>query len=121
MGSCDTRDHGCNGGSLPEAWEYLTKTGIVTDSCMPYTAGNGIAPRCLSTCVDSEGFLRTRATSSYAIQGAANMQKELMINGPIQVGFKVFRSFMSYQSGITTNIRVRRYQREVTLSRWWAG
>merc|ERR1712224_799601 len=28
------------------------------------------------------------------------MQKEIMTNGPIQVAFKVYRSFMSYKSGV---------------------
>merc|ERR1711933_569338 len=37
---------------------------------------------------------------AYAINGAANMQKDLMQNGPIQVGFLVYRSFMLYRSGI---------------------
>jgi len=98
--SCDQHDMGCSGGMLPEAWKYLTSTGVVTDSCMPYTAGGGIAPRCPTECADSEGFVRTRAKSMYAIQGAVNMQKDLMVNGPIQVAFKVYRSFMLYRSGI---------------------
>merc|ERR1712072_1654757 len=41
-----------------------------------------------------------KAKSSYAINGVANMQKEIMTNGPIQVAFKVYKSFMSYKSGI---------------------
>lgn len=98
--SCDQRDHGCNGGNLPLAWQYLTSTGIVTEECMPYTAGNGRAPKCTSTCADSESFVRTMAKSAYAIKGATNMQKDLMTSGPIQVGFMVYQSFMSYRSGV---------------------
>merc|ERR1711920_502291 len=74
-------DMGCRGGQLPAAWNYLKDTGIVTDSCFPYTAGNGTAPTCASKCVE-------------------NMQKEIMTNGPIQVAFKVYKSFMSYKSGV---------------------
>merc|ERR1712241_1561991 len=100
MVSCDRSDHGCRGGELSTAWNYLTSTGIVTDSCFPYTAGGGDAPSCITECVDSESFVRTRATGSYAINGAINMQKDIMTHGPIQVGFKVYRSFQVYRSGI---------------------
>merc|ERR1712039_1034099 len=98
--SCDKKDHGCGGGMLPDAWKYLTETGIVTDSCFPYSAGGGQAPACATKCVDSESFVRTKVDHAYAISGADNMQKDLMQNGPIQVGFLVYRSFMLYKSGI---------------------
>lgn len=100
MVSCDRQDDGCQGGQLSHAWKYLSETGIVTDSCMPYTAGGGLAPECPSTCVDSESFVRTKAESAYAINGVINMQKDMMMHGPIQVGFQVYGSFMSYRKGI---------------------
>jgi len=100
MVSCDRRDLGCNGGYLARAWDYLTETGIVTDSCFPYTAGSGHASACAQQCVDSESFTRTKAKSSYAIKGPIHMQRDIMQNGPIQVAFLVYRSFMSYQSGV---------------------
>merc|ERR1712050_564138 len=65
MVSCDTGDMGCNGGMLGHAWKYLTSTGIVTDSCFPYTAGRGKAAECATECVDFEEFTRTTAKSSY--------------------------------------------------------
>lgn len=100
MVSCDKVDDGCQGGALPDAWEYLTKTGIVTDSCFPYKAGGGHAPKCHHKCADSESFTRTKAASKYAIKGPLHMQKDIMMHGPIQVGFDVYRSFMSYSKGV---------------------
>jgi cathepsin B len=102
MVSCDTGDMGCSGGQLPAAWTYLTKTGIVSDSCFPYSAGTGVAPRCSDKCADGESWSasKVRASSAYAINGAVNMQKEIMTNGPVQVAFMVFKSFMSYKSGV---------------------
>jgi cathepsin B len=100
MVACDKKDMGCQGGSLPNAWSYLTNTGIVTDTCMPYAAGGGTVPSCPSKCVDSESFSRQKATGGYAITGVPNMQKEIMTHGPIQVAFKVYKSFMSYKSGV---------------------
>jgi len=100
MVSCDKSDMGCHGGRLPQAWEYLTNTGIVTDSCLPYEAGDGTVPACPSRCQDDESFTRYKARNAYAIKGPVNMQKEIMTNGPIQVAFMVYKSFMSYKSGV---------------------
>merc|ERR1712061_415817 len=100
MVSCDRGDNGCEGGQLPKAWEYLKNTGIVTDSCFPYSAGNGNAPACVSRCFDSESFFKTKAATIFAISGALNMRKEIATNGPIQTAFMVYKSFMSYKSGI---------------------
>eukprot|EP00442_Polarella_glacialis_P055757 CAMPEP_0115103546 /NCGR_PEP_ID=MMETSP0227-20121206/34677_1 /TAXON_ID=89957 /ORGANISM="Polarella glacialis, Strain CCMP 1383" /LENGTH=330 /DNA_ID=CAMNT_0002500079 /DNA_START=36 /DNA_END=1028 /DNA_ORIENTATION=+ len=98
--SCETADAGCGGGQLPNAWKYLQKTGIVTDSCFPYLAGNGTAPACATKCADGKSFTRTKVSSAYAIKGAVNMQKDIMTNGPIQVAFLVYKSFMAYSSGV---------------------
>jgi len=102
MVSCDKGDMGCNGGMLPKAWDYLKNTGIVSDTCLPYEAGTGTAPACPNKCEDGEDWSasKTKASSAYAITGALNMQKEIMTNGPIQVAFKVYSSFMSYKSGV---------------------
>jgi cathepsin B len=53
-----------------------------------------------SRCQDSEPFYRFKARNAYAIKGVTNMQKDIMANGPIQVAFKVYKSFMSYKSGV---------------------
>jgi len=102
MVSCDKGDMGCQGGQLPMAWDYLKDTGIVSDKCFPYTAGNGQAATCSKKCADSETWesSKVKAKTAYAINGVANMQKEIMTNGPIQVAFKVYKSFMSYKTGV---------------------
>merc|ERR1719191_1989324 len=87
---------------LPAAWDYLQSTGIVSDNCFPYTAGNGTAAQCTQKCADSESWAssKTKAKTAFAINGVTNMQKEIMTNGPVQVAFKVYKSFMSYKSGV---------------------
>jgi len=102
MVSCDGEDHGCHGGALPLAWRYLKNEGIVSDACFPYTAGDGEEASCTQQCVDGESWSssKVKAARVYAINGVANMQKELMTNGPVQVAFMVYRSFMSYSSGV---------------------
>lgn len=61
MVSCDTNNYGCNGGYMDLSWEYLENKGIVTDSCFPYTAGSGYAPKCATECVNkAEPFVKFR-------------------------------------------------------------
>jgi len=102
MVSCDGGDMGCSGGRLPDAWSYLSSTGIVSDACFPYTAGGGTAPACSKKCVDGESWSssKVKASSAYAINGVDHMQQELMTKGPVQVAFTVYSSFMSYKSGV---------------------
>merc|ERR1711920_77710 len=102
MVSCDKGDMGCKGGQLPNAWKYLKSTGIVSDTCFPYAAGSGQAPACPSKCADAETWSQSKvkASTAYAINGVTNMQKDIMTNGPIQVAFKVYKSFMSYKTGV---------------------
>lgn len=100
MVSCDKSDDGCQGGMLPNAWNYLKDTGIVTDACFPYGAGAGTAPECVTTCANGADFKKYKASSIYSISGNDNLQKDLSTNGPIQVAFMVYSSFMSYKSGV---------------------
>jgi len=98
--ACDQKDNGCHGGQLKTAWEYIQSPGLLTDSCFPYTSGAGDVPMCAEKCVDGSSFLRTRASSAAPIYGVEAMQQEIMTNGPIQVGFKVYKSLMTYKSGV---------------------
>lgn len=100
--SCDSGDNGCNGGMLPHAWEYMKDTGLVTDKCFPYTAEAGQVEKCVTSCKDGETFTKYKAASYGRLGSVADMKKEIMTNGPIQAGFMVYKSFMSYKSGVYT-------------------
>jgi len=100
MVSCDTGDQGCNGGMLDNLWEYLVSTGIVSDSCFPYAAGTGVAPACATKCADSEAWKKYKATDYFHLTTVEDIQAEIMKNGPVQAAFIVYKSFLSYKSGI---------------------
>lgn len=102
MVACDNRDDGCKGGQLPYAWYYIKNSGITTDACMPYMSGNGTEGECRTTCADGSTFRRYHASEIGAVKGNLNIQKEIMTNGPIQVAFKVYKSFLAYDGGIYT-------------------
>ncbi|KAG2375398.1 hypothetical protein C9374_010021 [Naegleria lovaniensis] len=101
MVSCDTRNYGCDGGYLSLAWNFLVKTGIPSDSCVPYTSGNGKSNgKCPSKCSKGQDITLYKAKSSKKVVGVANAENELVEYGPIQTGFTVYRDFMSYKSGV---------------------
>ena len=101
--SCDEHDMGCMGGILSQAWKYLTETGIVTDQCFPYTAGTGTAPPCpaAGTCAaDGVTYQKYKSQDYYRLATVQDIQKAIMTNGPVEAGFEVYKSFMSYKSGV---------------------
>jgi len=106
--SCDTEDMACNGGMLPNAWNYLENTGIVTDSCLPYVSGDGrTVPHCPhGTCKDTEKFTKFRAVSnkSKALTSPSQIKAEIYANGPVQTGFIVYEDFMHYKSGVYKHV-----------------
>ena len=98
--SCDITDNGCSGGMIPNAWNYLSKTGIVSDKCFPYTAGTGTAPVCEKKCVDDEDFKKYKAKDPVHLTSVEAIQHAIMTGGPVEAGFMVHKSFMSYKSGV---------------------
>ncbi|KAH8046306.1 transferase [Aureococcus anophagefferens] len=97
--SCDRVDQGCNGGNLGTAWTYLrTRASSPTPASL-----HGRRRRRAQVRDVVQGRLvldEYKAASAYAVNGVENMQKEIMTHGPIQVAFNVYKSFMSYKSGV---------------------
>ena len=120
MLDCDANDHGCGGGYLDDAWQFLVSKGVPLEGCDPYThcpdpATTSCqppppatveqplgAPACPSTCRDGQPLRLRRAAHAYAVGkpgDAAAMQREIMEKGPIQVAFYVWPDFMNYKNG----------------------
>jgi len=97
--SCDTGNYGCGGGYLAEAWNFIQTTGLVSDSCFPYSAGNGTAPACQSTCSDGTDWVTYQATNVRSLS-AADGQTVMFTTGPIETAFDVYEDFFSYTSGV---------------------
>jgi len=124
---CGSCGFGCDGGYPESAWEYYQHTGIVTggnynsnQGCQPYTIAscdhhvNGTlppcgpeqpTPKCKKTCV--AGYNNTFAndkhfaSSAYSINSdVAQIQTEIMTNGPVEGAFTVYADFLSYKSGV---------------------
>lgn len=103
MVSCDTTDYGCGGGYMENAWEYLENTGIVTDTCFPYTAGDGQEAPCATKCTTaSEAFTKYKCTSGSVVnpQSVDQIKSEIYSHGPVEGAFSVYEDFYSYKSGV---------------------
>lgn len=102
MVSCDRGDMGCNGGWLDAAWEYLESTGIVSDSCFPYTAGAGKAPKCATTCSSGEPWKKYKCQTGSIVEATtpAQIKAEIFKNGPMETGFTVYQDFFNYKGGV---------------------
>jgi cathepsin B len=106
--SCDKGDAGCNGGYLDRSWDYLVKSGIVSDECLPYTSGAGSSGTCpveikKKSCPNGKPFLKYHASGFTHFADNCAIKTSLMNEGPVETGFSVFSDFMSYSSGVYTS------------------
>lgn len=109
--SCDDSNDGCDGGDPITAWQYLKSHGTVTTACYPYDMGTchhpgcseWSTPSCNTTCQDGSSFSKVtyKASSAYSVSSkVAQIQTEIMTNGPVEVSFAVYEDFANYQSGV---------------------
>eukprot|EP00695_Tsukubamonas_globosa_P000906 TRINITY_DN184_c0_g1_i2.p1 TRINITY_DN184_c0_g1~~TRINITY_DN184_c0_g1_i2.p1 ORF type:complete len:265 (+),score=123.85 TRINITY_DN184_c0_g1_i2:183-977(+) len=104
--SCDASNYGCDGGMLDTVWEFMKNTGVVSDQCLPYTAGSGTAGACAKTCADGTPFKFYKVSDYYHVSTwlfwnkVEKIQTEIMTKGPVEAAFTVYQDFMSYSSGV---------------------
>lgn len=106
MVSCDTTDYGCGGGYMENAWQYLQNTGIVADTCFPYTAGDGTAAPCATTCTDGSAFTKYKCTQGSVVNPTTvdEIKSEIYNHGPVEGAFSVYEDFYSYTSGVYEHV-----------------
>jgi cathepsin B len=99
---CNTANMGCNGGYLGVTWKYLESTGIVTDSCLPYTSGNGKSGACPTSCSNSEAWVKHMCQAGTITKSTtvAEIKNDIYAHGPVETGFTVYGDFMNYKSGV---------------------
>ena len=60
--SCNDNNYGCEKGYSDYTWDYLSKTGVVTESCFPYESSHGFIPPCRDSCVREEPWIKYKST-----------------------------------------------------------
>merc|ERR1712038_1715689 len=124
---------GCNGGFPGAAWSFWSRKGLVSggqygtkQGCQPYeiepcehhvngTRGpckeGGRTPKCHRTCENAEFKVpyekdKSYGRDSYSIEkNVAQIQMELMTNGPTEAAFTVFEDFPNYKSGVYQHVK----------------
>jgi cathepsin B len=104
MVSCYRDQGGCGGGNLDTAWKDMVTTGLVEESCFPYTAKDEMCPYACKDGSPLKMFYSKDAFTTLILfnrqANVASIQQELMTNGPLEVAFWVFDDFFNYQGGI---------------------
>ncbi|CAH8431157.1 unnamed protein product [Heterobilharzia americana] len=128
LSCCSECGFGCQGGFPGTAWDYWVEEGIVSGSskenhtgCQPYPfpkcehhtkgkyppCGKKIykTPKCQQKCQSSyktsyEGDKHFGGSSYNVINDEKAIQKEIMLNGPVEAAFTVYSDFLNYKSGI---------------------
>ena len=81
-------------------------TGVVTEQCQPYVSGTTQKTgKCQYRCSDaSVEYVKYGCTKNSLRMKTSHtaIMEELYTNGPMFVGFVVYKDFMTYSSGIYT-------------------
>ncbi|XP_061563160.1 cathepsin B-like [Cololabis saira] len=128
---CDECGMGCFGGFPSAAWEFWTKTGLVTGGlyaskvgCRPYTIapcehhvngtrppckGEQDTPKCVKQCIDGSSLSYPKdkhfGKRSYSIPSQQEqIMTELYKNGPVEAAFSVYEDFLQYKTGVYQHV-----------------
>jgi cysteine peptidase C len=131
MECCSWCGGGCQGGQPSLAWKFWVSYGLFDNACQPYpfpkckhgATATGPYPPCPKTAYATPACKPKTCTAtgpnatatpykgnaSFSLYGEAQYQREIMLNGPIEVAFTVYADFPSYKGGVyqqTSNKRL---------------
>merc|ERR1712072_594782 len=100
---CDTaHDHGCRGGLMDNAFNFVEKNGIASEADYPYTSGYGVTGSCKSDLehrpvVTIESYTDVPSGGENALKAAASKQ-------PVAIAIEADKSaFQLYSGGVLDN------------------
>lgn len=100
----------CGGGACDEGWdadsaaEFLTKTGMPDDACLPYASGaNDQDVECSAACSD-HATRALKATKYSTPKSSITAVKTALLHGPLVATMTVYDDFMSYKSGVYKHV-----------------
>ncbi|XP_072379756.1 cathepsin B-like [Diabrotica undecimpunctata] len=131
LSCCDSCGYGCDGGYPVEAWAYWQDTGITTGGlygsnqgcqsyslqpCEHHTDGSKVqcstldydTPSCKHKCdnpaLNYKSELTFASGSAHYFTSVANIQREILTNGPVEAAFEVYSDFVNYKSGVYQHV-----------------
>ena len=91
---CSSKNHGCEGGSMDLAFEYIMNNGLCTNISYPYVSTDGICNNTCKPIVSIHNYSDIKPNSEKMLMRAVQHQ-------PVSVGIQANkRSFQMYKSGI---------------------
>jgi len=102
---CSKQNHGCGGGSMDLAFQYVETNGLCTEGSYPYSSGGGHAGTCkASSC--TKGLAAGAVTGFHDV--TANSEQALMSavqKNPVSIAVEADKPvFQSYHSGVMTGM-----------------
>jgi hypothetical protein len=98
--SCDSVDHGCDGGAMDNGFDFAKKYGLCTEKSYPYISGGGKTGQCSADCdavVKVTGHTDVPENDEAALKAAVAMQ-------PVSVAIEADKKvFQLYSHGILKN------------------
>merc|ERR1719310_1285406 len=93
-------DHGCQGGLMDNAFDWVEKNGICSEADYPYTSGGGVTGTCKKTCkpiVTITGHTDVPSGDEASLKAAVSKQ-------PVSVAIEADKSaFQLYKGGVLDN------------------
>ncbi|EFA09153.1 cathepsin B precursor [Tribolium castaneum] len=121
LACCTACGKGCDGGAPYRAFEYWVAKGIVSggdynsnEGCQPYEGSaflNSVTPKCSTKCLNSKYTTPYAKDKHYGTdfiymtsKNVAEIQTEIMNNGPVVTHMDVYEDFYSYKSGVYQHV-----------------
>ncbi|CAM4686519.1 unnamed protein product [Leuciscus chuanchicus] len=131
LSCCEECGFGCSGGYPAEAWDYWTKSGLVTGGlygsnvgCRPYSiapcehhvngtrppcSGEQNTPQCDAACIPQYSVPYTHDKHfGYKVYNLPSDPKQIMTelynNGPVEAAFTVYEDFLLYKTGVYQHV-----------------
>ena len=98
---CDTKDSGCNGGLMDNAFSWIKSNGgLCEEDDYPYTSGGGSSGTCQTSCT----VVKDSAPSSWVdIKESDSAMMSALDQQPVSIAIEADQtSFQYYSSGVLT-------------------
>ncbi|CAG9861116.1 unnamed protein product [Phyllotreta striolata] len=92
---CDKNDHGCGGGFMISALEYIEKNGIMSEKDYPYEA---IDDKCRFN--NSDVAVKISSFTKVTIGDEDDLKEKVALIGPVSVAIDATFNFQLYSSGV---------------------
>ncbi len=91
--SCDKNNNGCKSGFLNNSADYLKNTGLVDETCFPYSVDSP----CEKICSEPK---RHKVDGYCILFGEEDIKREIFRNGPVFSVMTIYVDFLTYKSGV---------------------